>query len=67
LYKRLFSLFSFSFLFSFLLYWGLNSGPYLELLYQPFFVMGFFKIGSLGLFSLAGFEPRSSYLCLLSG
>jgi hypothetical protein len=27
---------------------------------QPFFVMGFFEIGSFELFALADFEPRSS-------
>jgi hypothetical protein len=41
-------------------YWGLNAGPTPELLHQPFFVMGFFKVGSCELFAQVGFEPRSS-------
>jgi hypothetical protein len=32
--------------FSFLWYWGLNSGLHLESLHQPFFVNGLFKSGS---------------------
>jgi hypothetical protein len=32
----------------------------MELLYQAFFVMGFFEIGSHKLFAWAGFEPRFS-------
>jgi hypothetical protein len=44
-------------LFFFFRYWGLNSGPNLESLHQLFFVMGFFKIGSLELFARAGFKP----------
>jgi hypothetical protein len=49
------------FFFFFLWYWGLNSGPtpHFEPFYQPFFVMGFFKIGSRELFAWAGFEPWS--------
>jgi hypothetical protein len=41
-------------------YWGLNSGPTLKPLYQPFLcvcVMDFFKIGSLKLFAWTGFKP----------
>jgi hypothetical protein len=40
-----------SFFFFFLGYWGLSSGP------PPLFVMGIFEIGSLELFTRAGFEP----------
>jgi hypothetical protein len=32
-----------------------------EPLHQPFSVMGFFEIGSCGLFALTGLEPRSSW------
>jgi hypothetical protein len=35
-------------------------GLHLESLHQPFFFVGFFKIGSLKLFAQTGFEPRSS-------
>jgi hypothetical protein len=35
-------------------------GVHIEPLHQPFFVMGFFEIGSLKLFAQAGFEPGSS-------
>jgi hypothetical protein len=51
---------SFGFLSFFSWYWGLNSGLDLEPLHQPFFVMGFFEIGSHILFTWAGFEPQSS-------
>jgi hypothetical protein len=37
-----------------------TQGLHHEPLHQPFFVMGFFKIGSRELFAGAGFEPRSS-------
>jgi hypothetical protein len=47
-----------------LLYRGLNSGPNLEPLYQTFFVIFFFEIGSPELFAQAGFQPPD--LCLLS-
>jgi hypothetical protein len=40
-------------------YCGLNSGPTLEPLHQPFFVIGFFEIGSQELFVWAGFKTRS--------
>jgi hypothetical protein len=38
-----------------------TQGLYLEPFHQPFFMMGFFKIGSLKLFPQAGFEPQSSW------
>jgi hypothetical protein len=47
-------------LFFFLWYWGLNLGPTLEPLHQPFFVMALFAVGSHELFAQAGFEPHSS-------
>jgi hypothetical protein len=58
------------FLFLFLWYWGLNSGPALEPLHQSFFlvcvcVMGFFKTGSRKLLARAGFKMPPD-LCLLS-
>jgi hypothetical protein len=37
-----------------------TQGLHLETLHQPFFVKGFFEIGSRKLFAWAGFEPRSS-------
>jgi hypothetical protein len=37
-----------------------TQGLHLEPLHQPFFVLGFFKIGSCKLFVQAGFEPQSS-------
>jgi hypothetical protein len=41
-------------------YWDLNSGPTPEPQHQPFFVMGFFEIGTPEPFAQAGFELRSS-------
>jgi hypothetical protein len=38
-----------------------TQGLHLEPLHQPFFVMGFFEIGSLKLFAPAGFKLRSSW------
>jgi hypothetical protein len=53
----------------FVFWWhcGLNSGPHLEQLHQPFFVKGLFKIGSQELFTQAGFEdPPGPLLGLLA-
>jgi hypothetical protein len=36
---------------------ALTQGLHLEPLHQPFFVKGFFEIGSFKLFAWAGFEP----------
>jgi hypothetical protein len=43
--------------------WGLNwtEGLHLEPLHQPFFMMGFFEIGSCVQFALAGLELPSSW------
>jgi hypothetical protein len=47
----------FTYLFIYLRYWGLNSGlTPLSHFTSPFFVMGFFKIGSCKLFAQAGIE-----------
>jgi hypothetical protein len=46
--------------FLFLWYWGLNSGPSPWAIPPALFLWRFFKIGSLELFSQAGFEPQSS-------
>jgi hypothetical protein len=45
--------------FSFLWYWGLNSGPTPWATPPALFCEGFFKTGSHKLFAWAGFEPRS--------
>jgi hypothetical protein len=42
-----------------------TQGLYLELLHQPFFVMGFLEIGSLKLFAWAGFKHDPPDLFLL--
>jgi hypothetical protein len=55
--------FSFFFSFCFLWYWGLNSGP---TLCQPFFVMGFFEIGSENYLSRLALNHDSPDLCLSS-
>jgi hypothetical protein len=50
-------------LFLFLFFCGTGvwtQGLHLEPLHQPFFVMGFFKIGSRKLFAPANFKVRSS-------
>jgi hypothetical protein len=39
---------------------GFELRAYLEPLHLPFFVMGFFDIGSHELFAQAGFEPQFS-------
>jgi hypothetical protein len=38
-----------------------TQGLHHEPLYQPFFVMGFFRVGSQELFALPGFKPQSSW------
>jgi hypothetical protein len=38
-----------------------TQGLHLESLHQPFFVIGFFEIGSHKLFAWAGFQPQSSW------
>jgi hypothetical protein len=43
-----------------------TQGLHLELLHQPFFVMGFFEIGSLELFAQLSSNQDPPDLCLLS-
>jgi hypothetical protein len=43
-----------------------TQGLYLEPLHQPFFVMGFFDLGSLKLFAIVTLKSNLPDLCLLS-
>jgi hypothetical protein len=45
---------------------GLTQGLHLEQLHQPFFVMGFFEIGSFELFLWTGLNHDLLDLCLPS-